>query len=216
MGSEMCIRDRNEANIEDEPPYLGVMPTPNGPGFIAYLDLDGEAGNRIFLGRFSSKIRAARVHDIAKRLQFGDDNLTFEELNFTDLSKLMITPPTRNQPSTEWDQAVALAHQLAMGPFASMQHLSNTDALYVLDWSENLASSMEQLPPYFAKSYRLVNAIIDAVISNAKEIAGKQKSTLEKVITANATEEEEDELEVIIKKYSRSRNAKQQRQRNNS
>ena len=206
-----------EQNQEESPPndqnstdYMGVMAS--GTGYIAYLDLDPKT--RIILGKFVSPIRAARVHDVAKRLQFGEDNLIFDDLNFPDATRFIAPAPAKTQEPTQWDQFLTLTHQIAVGPFTQSSSHGN-DAMHVLEWSENMLAALEALPPYIQGFIDVLETIVHAVAANAEDSAITQASYFDKIeFSTESKEDEEDELEAIMKKYSRTRNAKQTRQRN--
>jgi len=209
--------------------FFGVVPAATGGGFIAYYDLDDSY--RIYLGRYSSRIRAARAFDMAAKLQCGDNEqvhgngVGLLQLNFPDRGRLV--PPKTSSPSL-MDKAIQLAHTISLGPFPSSgaSVTSNIDALHVLAWCENQLSELEEVPPYFPICTQICESLLESVVANAELIATKLGNTWRFSVpvstqgnktrehadaSAVADVEEDDELDVIVKKFIRTRSAKPKR-----
>lgn len=162
----------------------GVMPSPNGDGYLAYLDLDESF--RLPLGRFKSKIRAARAYDFAARLQYGDDDPSII-LNFPDKSRLPLAPTSSSKYSAQhqlWETALNLAHQVAAGPFASSSNSSSTlslstDVLNVLEWCESMLDELREVPPYFPRPEKVVETLLACVGSSADLVGERFGKRLE-------------------------------------
>lgn len=118
--------------------------------YLARLQLvKGDEGSYIVLGRFATRLDAARVHDFAALLQFGDD----AELNFNDIIlNEEKSPPELNKwflkivegPSTPLPLAVAGLTPSALPTPLTADSL-RVDLLSVTDWCESLLEHASEM-----------------------------------------------------------------------
>lgn len=198
--------NKSEEGIQKN--MIGITTDENGH-YDAWLDLDETT--KIHLGKFQSYVRAARVHDFAVRLQFGD-----EDPNLLNFPEIQISRVLQNHKTTNlFEASAALLSQVYIGPFSQGNQLS--DCFRAQDWCEMLLNEVDELPPYHPESQRILSSLLKAIDPIAVQESIKLKNFLEKnedilkLSDAESHGGNEEYLDTIMKKFVRSRNSKQRK-----
>ena len=132
--------------------------------FLAQITI-GSTG-KVVLGAFASKLSAARVFDVAARLQFGPDFV----LNFdSHIAKSSSAMTTGERPADEWDKSRDWALEIFKGCEVS------SPPEHVVEWALQSLRQADEFPPYahVSSATRRLNWMLDALGHTLVHSAGR-------------------------------------------
>ncbi|KAH9260639.1 hypothetical protein BASA81_001106 [Batrachochytrium salamandrivorans] len=174
-------------------------------GFVSALRLPN--GKEVFLGKFESKIRAARVHDVACRLEFGETGfglLNFPEQMEGELQQRCQRGPFPQPPAlTSSSTVTSITAQTVATSTTQVVASTLRDAQRVVDWCEGLLQCLRPGDASTARLDQTLCFLASAVMPSASRQMNKLSLAIEQhPVTPDATE---DEMDLVMKKLVRAR-----------